>query len=193
MPVLRAGCVRAMAARQSWDSLRDWDAQGQILRLLLSVCGSQTVKLFQTPLPVIPSMLKRLEICRQQSDSWTARRNITWVGLRAGALLAVNWNRVLIEDPVLPPCAEVWEQQAVPWALAVCHIAGQWQRNAFCICLYSSRGWSTVPLHARCHSILDDGAACDSKVREQGQWYPCWNNDAWSCMHTSTFFIFHKN
>lgn len=85
--------------------------------------SSQTVKLFQTPLPVISSMLKRLEICRQQSDSWTTRRNIRWVRLRAGALLAVNWILVLIEDPVLPPCAEVWEQQPVLRALAVCHIA----------------------------------------------------------------------
>lgn len=90
-----------------------WEVWGQILRLLLFVCGSQTVKLFQTSLPVISSVLKRLEICRQQSDSWTARRNITWERLRAGALLAVNWIHVLIEDPVLPPCAEVWEQQPV--------------------------------------------------------------------------------
>lgn len=121
----------------------------------------QTVKLFQTPLPVISSMLKRLGICRQQSDSWTARRNITWVRLRAGALLAANWIHVLIEDAVLPPCAQVWEQQPVLWALAVCHIASQWQRNAFCSCLYSSIDWSTVPLYSwlRCGVWQQDTGA----------------------------------
>lgn len=140
-----------------------------ILSLMLLACSSQTVKLFQTPLPAISSVLKRLEICRQQSDSWTTRRNNRWVRLRAGALPAVNWISVLIEDPALPPCAELWEQQLGWELLRLFHISSEPQRNAVGVGPSSSTGWSAEPLCSR--------PPCDSSRPEQGQWHRCWHDN----------------